>query len=782
MSIFKNIFEKLFGILLMCVFPSILFGQEMFDLKEAAITVNIKDSTKYNIAVFLQQEILKRTGIELAIKSKDEYCTTPQVKLVQDSNVKTFARIQSSTLTESYAISASKGKDLVPVVTVTGYDNRGLLFGAGRLVRELYLSENYISLLRSTNISSSPSSALRAQQIILNSQGNDGFRNWKDRKINKDFVNEMLLFGTNGFEPTQPDLIDEYLQSLDVDLFVKLKCQDIIDLHTQTDQAIKGFFKQYVGVDHITTYGGDATGAVAPQLFFPFLDHVIPLVLAGQRGAKWWYSNQCLEDHAKDYDDYIFPFINKYKPSYLHGLVYGPWTKRGINEIRNDLPSQYVIRHFPDICHPRWSQYPVPEWDRTFAIVWPRNKSIYMMPSMMLDIFKATQKNTVGFLPYNHTGSFNDLNKFVWSYAGWDFNADINTILNSYAKSFFSYGFIKSPLKRGLENRLSKKELIDEATAYVAQGLKLLEANWIGSLNQNTSTEEALIYWKNIANCIGGPEKNWRVEMFLCKARIDAQIKRKFDKETMLETEVYSLFRASSTKPIKQIQEETRNILERIEKEFQSKEEFLKELQDLGISNKYGDLNEVVNNIYTSFNDRYWISDELAKAKDYKDVINILNYKTVSDGEFYDDLGIKEEQNHLIKQQSWFNDPGFVYSPIDWVNTELDSKRKKSQLTHALTRYDTPLQMRWDKLDKKSNYIIKVVYNGPFGSKINCKTDDGILIHDFMHNPAKKIHIFSIPKSSTKDGILELHWTQDKINITRGVSVSEIWLIKSTKP
>ncbi|MCF8326304.1 MAG: hypothetical protein K9I84_15200, partial [Leadbetterella sp.] len=677
MSIFKNIFEKLFGILLMCVFPSILFGQEMFDLKEAAITVNIKDSTKYNIAVFLQQEILKRTGIELAIKSKDEYCTTPQVKLVQDSNVKTFARIQSSTLTESYAISASKGKDLVPVVTVTGYDNRGLLFGAGRLVRELYLSENYISLLRSTNISSSPSSALRAQQIILNSQGNDGFRNWKDRKINKDFVNEMLLFGTNGFEPTQPDLIDEYLQSLDVDLFVKLKCQDIIDLHTQTDQAIKGFFKQYVGVDHITTYGGDATGAVAPQLFFPFLDHVIPLVLAGQRGAKWWYSNQCLEDHAKDYDDYIFPFINKYKPSYLHGLVYGPWTKRGINEIRNDLPSQYVIRHFPDICHPRWSQYPVPEWDRTFAIVWPRNKSIYMMPSMMLDIFKATQKNTVGFLPYNHTGSFNDLNKFVWSYAGWDFNADINTILNSYAKSFFSYGFIKSPLKRGLENRLSKKELIDEATAYVAQGLKLLEANWIGSLNQNTSTEEALIYWKNIANCIGGPEKNWRVEMFLCKARIDAQIKRKFDKETMLETEVYSLFRASSTKPIKQIQEETRNILERIEKEFQSKEEFLKELQDLGISNKYGDLNEVVNNIYTSFNDRYWISDELDKAKDYKDVINILNYKTVSDGEFYDDLGIKEGQDHLIKQQSWFNNPAFVYSPIDSVTTELDSKRKK---------------------------------------------------------------------------------------------------------
>ena len=782
MSLFKRSLEKLFIVVLIFVFPSNLFAQQLFDLTGAIITVNIKDSIKYNIAVFLQQEILKRTGIELAIKSKDEYYTTPQIKLVQDSNLKNLVRVQLPTHAESYTISALKGKNLVPIVSVTGFDNRGLLFGAGRLVRELYLSEKYISIKRSTKISSSPASALRAQQIIFNSQGNDGFRNWKDQTINKDFVNEMLLYGTNGFEPTQPDLIDDYLQSLDVDLFVKLKCQDIIDLQPKNDQVIKEFFKQYVGIDHVTTYGGDAAGAVEPRLFFPFLEHVIPLVLSGQPGAKWWYSNQCLEDHAKDYDDYIFPFINKYQPSYLHGLVYGPWTKRGISEIRNELPSQYVIRHFPDICHPRWSQYPVPEWDRTFAVVWPRNKSIYMMPSMMLNIFKATQKNTIGFLPYNHTGSFNDLNKFVWSYAGWDMNADITAILNSYSKSFFSYDFIKSPLRPELSNILSKKDLIDEATAYVTRGLQLLEANWIGPLNENTSTEEALIYWKNIANCIGGPEKNWRVEMFLCKARIDAQIKRKYDKEAKLETEVYSLLRTSSDKTIQHIKEETENIFKRIEKEFQSKEDFLKELQDLGISNKYGDLIEVVDKIYTSLSDRYWITNELAKVKNYNEVLNILNYKNVAADEFYDDLGVSGEQNHLIKQKSWFNDPGFVYSPIDWVDTEFDSKKKKSQLTHALTRYDTPLQMRWDKLNRKANYIVKVVYNGPFDSKINCKTDDGILIHDFIDNREEKILVFSIPQRSTKDGILELQWAQDNKNIRRGVSVSEIWLLKSNKP
>ena len=188
MSLFKRSLEKLFIVVLIFVFPSNLFAQQLFDLTGAIITVNIKDSIKYNIAVFLQQEILKRTGIELAIKSKDEYYTTPQIKLVQDSSLKNSVRVQLPTHAESYTISALKGKNLVPIVSVTGFDNRGLLFGAGRLVRELYLSEKYISIKRSTKISSSPASVLRAQQIIFNSQGNDGFRNWKDQTINKDVI------------------------------------------------------------------------------------------------------------------------------------------------------------------------------------------------------------------------------------------------------------------------------------------------------------------------------------------------------------------------------------------------------------------------------------------------------------------------------------------------------------------------------------------------------------------------------------------------------------------
>mgnify|MGYP006199550145 CR=1 FL=1 len=60
-----------------------------------------------------------------------------------------------------------------------------------------------------------------------------------------------------------------------------------------------------------------------------------------------------------------------------------------------------------------------------------------------------------------------------------------------------------------------------------------------------------------------------------------------------------------------------------------------------------------------------------------------------------------------------------------------------------------------------------------------CQTDDDFMIHDFIKKTNNSIQYFLIPKKSTSDGSLELRWIQDKTDIMRGVSVSEIWLIKS---
>ncbi len=757
---------------------SVTFSNDRIDLTNATIVATSESSFNMSAARFLQQEIFIRTGISLKISEELPQDQTPAILL---SNKKTFLLPKALSVParpESYAIWVDLIQRTAPTVMVIGRDNKGTLFAAGKLIQFMTLSENYISLDKNLALAQAPVDKIRAQQIITNTQSEDGFMDWENFDDVSQFIRDMILTGTNGFEPTEPELVDEYLEELGIDLFIKLKCQDIIDFDLKSDTELINLYTDLTGIDHITTYGGDASGAVNPMLFFPQMERVLPLILTGQPDVKWWYSNQCLDDHAKDYDDYIFDYIRENRPAWLYGMVYGPWTKRGIKEIREDLPKQYEMRHFPEICHPRWCQYPVPEWDRVFSIVWPRNQSIYMMPSMMNSIYNATRENTIGSLPYNHTGVYNDLNKFVWSASAWDPEESVESILERYAKLFFSYDFIKIPGISEVKNQPNIEQRIEIATQMVLKGLQLLEQNWTGPLKDNTSTEEALSQWQIIADGIGGPQNNWRVEMFLYKARIDAQIKRKYDFEMQLEKKAYSFLSEASEIGIKKAIDLAKAELAKIETDFQSKDDFISECKSMGLSDKFGDFPDIANNIYSAFNDRYWLEKELESAKTIEQLSEIINYEDPGEGGFYDNLGVADEQPHLVKVLRWEEDPGFVYSSIEWVNNSADSDNRHSQLTHALSRYDSKLVMRWENLDKEAYYKIVVVYNGPFGAKTQCYSSEGIRIHDFLESTKSDRLSFPVPNEATKDGVLELHWTQELEDITRGVSVSEIWLKK----
>ncbi len=742
------------------------------------------DSEPYGKAAgeFLADQIFLRTGIEIPLRNGFRTDATSVIMLGIASGDNIPGNVVVPAKAESFAIWVDSLSHPVPVVMISGRDARGVLFGAGKLIQLLYLSTGHISLERDTYVSSVPAERLRAHQVITNTQSKDGFMAWDDEKDVIRHVNDMILAGANGFEPTQPWLLDDYLQKQGLDLFVKLKCQEIIDLDEKSDMEIMDFFRDYTGIDHITTYGGDASGAVRPDLFFPHMERVLPLIMKAIPGVKWWYSNQCLEDHAKDYDDFIFSYIRDYRPAWLYGMVYGPWTKRGIMDVRKDLPAQYELRHFPEICHPRWCQYPVPDWDRAYAAVWPRNSSIYAMPSMMKQIHAATRDHTIGALPYNHTGSYNDLNKFVWTYLGWDPEASVEEILEAYARLFFVSDFRKSPLSDSC-GRTGVEARIDEATAYVVEALKFLEDNWTGPLSRNTSTQKALHYWKTIAECIGGAGMNWRVELFLNKAIIDAQVKRKYDLEMKLERDALEMIQnAACFGSLEKVKTEVIKILERVDHDFQSKDDFLREMEALGLTGKFGDRDEIVANIYTSFNNRHWIMERMDECNELRDLEAIILYEDPGPGGFYDNLGVPGSQPHLVGGFNWPEDPGFIHSPIGWVDSDTDPDERHSRLTHALARYEQPLEMHWSNLDPHSPYMVRVVYNGPFDTRIRCITDDGSVIHEFIDKPGDTIVSFPIPPESTCDGDLTLRWFQDTTDIMRGVSVSEIWIIRSKKP
>jgi len=552
---------------------------QLLDLSNAVIVFAGGGTRISHTAEFLQSEVAQRTGIRLAITQSLPDRSVPAIVLgtnpaaLPPFNPPTGFPVPEKP--EGYSIWVDVSARSAPTICLIGRDERGALFAAGRLLRLLNLSQGYVTLAADARVATAPADGLRAQQIFCSTQSKDGFVNWRDPAQKKQYIRDLIIFGANGFEPRPANDVDRFLEGLGLDLFLVVSCQSIIDADKLSADQIAALLPEVVGVDHITTYGGDASGARPPQEFFPKMERVVPLILRNHPGAKWWYSNQCLDDHAVDHDDYIFNHLQSNHPTWLYGMVYGPWTKRGIREVRAALPAQYALRHYPEICHVRWCQYPVPQWDQAWAQVWPRNQSLYAMPNMMAQIHQATCQDTIGFMPYNHTGTYNDLNKFVWNARGWDPGAPVAEILYDYAKVFFSHGFIKTP-KGDFQGDApgAKEKLIDAGARSVARGLELLEENWTGPLAQNTSCEAALKLWKDIATSMGGVGRNWRLELFLYKAFLDAQVKRKYDAEQAFEREAYAALRQASAVGLPQAIANARAALARIDHDFQSEEEF----------------------------------------------------------------------------------------------------------------------------------------------------------------------------------------------------------------
>jgi len=749
----------------------------MLDFSKAVIVHSAQRDKSTAAAELLRHEIQRGTGINLAVRDSMPSDGVPAIVVgtvgIFPASYELPEGLSVPAEAEGYAVWVDTDTREAPTVYLVGRDDRGALFAVGRLVRLLYLAPKYIHLADDVRISTAPAYAVRAHQILSSTQCDDGFIDWDDGAQKRQYIRELALFGTNGFEMRPADDVDDFLEQLGIDLFINAACDEVIDHNELSDDEIRKLYTDLRGVDHFTTYGGDASGSRPPMQVFPRMDRVVPLVLESHPGARWWYSNQCLDEHAVDYDEYIFNYINTKKPGWLYGMVYGPWTKRGIPEIRADLPSQYKIRHYPENCHPRWCQYVVPKWDRVWAQIWPRNQSIYAMPTMMAQIHNATCRHTVGALPYNHTGCYNDLNKFIWSAMGWEPDADVQDVLYDYGKVFFAYGFKEHPDGDG---SASRAEIIDAGAGAVACGLELLEENWRGHLADNTSGEAALKLWKKIAKNMGGVGSNWRLELFLYKAFIDAQVKRKYDAEMKYERRAYEALEQAEEIGLDKAIENARSALARIEEEFQSKSAFKQELKSWGLSDNFGDLDKILNNIYKPLNDRNWLEDKLDDAKNLDDISKVVNYEDAGPGGFYDNLGVAGEQPHLVRQKKWREDPGFVHSPIEWIDHKPDSKRRHSQMTHATCRYDTPLIMKWKGLERTASYHIEVVYLGPFGPEFTCESDDGFVIHGPRGNTGTRPVSYSIPQASTRDGVLELRWKL--VNRVRGVSVTEIWLKK----
>lgn len=156
------------------------------------------------------------------------------------------------------------------------------------------------------------------------------------------------------------------------------------------------------------------------------------------------------------------------------------------------------------------------------------------------------------------------------------------------------------------------------------------------------------------------------------------------------------------------------------------------------------------------------------------DIDRIVNWEDPGPGGFYDNLGVEGKQPHLVRQKTWWDDPGYIHSPIEYNAHKLDSTDRQSWMASIITRYETPLLVRYEGLDPSATYKIKVMYKGPFDPRMKLEAE-GYLIHGPRGNTGSSPVAYSIPQAATRDGDLELKW--QLTNTVRGPSVSELWLV-----
>ena len=692
--------------------------------------------------------------------------------------------------TEGYSLKTGGGR-----VSISANDARGMLFGIGRLLREMHMRRGRITIADDLNVTTAPKYLLRGHQLGYRPKTNS-YDGWTVA-LWEQYIRDLAVFGTNAAEliPPRSDdardsplfplppmqmmvemsrLLDEY--GLDVWVWYPALDKDYSDPKT-AEFALNEWgevFQKLPRIDAVFVPGGDP-GHTQPKFLMALLEKETQVLHRYHPKAQMWVSPQ---GFTQAWLDEFLEILNREQPAWLTGVVFAPQTRISIAELRAKVPKRYPLRHYPDITHSVQSQYPVPDWDVAYAMTEAR-EVINPRPMDEAAIFRHTQPNTIGFLSYSE-GCNDDVNKFVWSALGWNPEANVLDILRQYSRYFIG----------------------DQYEDSFAQGLLALERNWRGPLATNTGVYATLAQFQSMERA-SSPETrlNWRFQQALYRAYYDAYIRRRLLSETALEESAIDALRSAKTAGSIAAMDQARQILDRSLAErpaetwrarvFELGEALFQSVRMQLSVEKYkaisSDRGATLDTIDMPLNSRKWLEARFAEIGklDYETdrlaaIDEIVNWTNPGPGGFYDDLGDPAAQPHLVRDADFAADPAFLHSA--YVGFGTPRAYRKSFWTYAGSLNDEPLRMRYTDLDPSAQYKIRVVYAGDSPrQKMRLVANGEIEIHPFIERavPYRPVE-FDLPREATRKGELNLAWTREpgQGGNGRGCDVAEIWLIK----
>jgi hypothetical protein len=698
---------------------------------------------------------------------------------------------------EGYRVKVVDGKP--PTVVVAGNDARGVLFGVGRLLRELRISKGRVLVPGILNIATAPKYPLRGHQLGYRPKTNS-YDAWSV-PVWEQYIRDLAVFGTNAVELLPPRTDDDadsphfplppmkmmvemsrLLDQYGLDVWVWYPAMDADYQSPATVQAAldewANVLKQLPRVDAVFVPGGDP-GHTDPAVLMPFLEKQTASLRRFHPHLQMWVSPQGF--NQKWLDTFI-SYLNTKQPQWLTGVVYGPQIRVSLPKLRALVPRKYPIRHYPDITHSRQCQYPVPDWDLAYAATENR-EVINPRPLDEAQIFHAVAPESIGFISYSE-GCNDDVNKFVWSGLGWDPDTPVVEILRQYSRYFLN----------------------DALADDFAQGLLALEQNWKGPLLTNSGVMTTLAQFQTLEGSASPSlSANWRFQQGLYRAYYDAFIHQRLFYETSLEEQALSKLRqARQTGPLVAMDEAEKlldqgiarpaaadlraHVFELGDRLFQSIRMQLSVERHKAIA---ADRGATLDTIDEPLNNRLWLKrrfGEIRKltteADQLREIASIANWTDPGPGGFYDDLGNSTRQPHLVRGPGLARDPGFYETPrVGFITGKRAAERYPiSWWNNMEALYDAPLRLRYDELDPRASYVVRIAYAGDSPStKIRLMADERYVVHPQITKPRPAALVeFDVPREATRDGHLTLTWYREAGlgGNGRGNAVAEVWLIK----
>jgi hypothetical protein len=797
--------------LVLCILIQQSTYAERADFSHAVIFSPGQINTQLQEAVaVLQQVVAERSNILLPVVNEVPINNKPLIVVCMSKQEVTLPKVfytalnkLSPTGKDGYKITFLKDEQ---TLVVAGYDERGALYGVGYLLRKMEMRDGRILVPENLNISSTPAYPVRGHQLGYRPKTN-AYDAWSVDQFDH-YIRDLALFGANCIEIMPPNTDDDSSNShmklpaikmieaqsgickkygLDVWMWYPNMGNNYISPHSiqkELDEHSK-VFKALPKLNALFVPGGDP-GDLEPGVLFNWLKKLSVVLHQYHPEAKIWVSPQVFRPTKKWYNAFYKQVNRKYP--WFGGVVFGPWVKEPIREVRQLVNKDIPIRRYPDITHSLSCQYPVPQWDLAYAITLGR-ECYNPRPYDEKHVQNVFAKYAQGSISYSE-GINDDVNKFVWSGQDWDTTTPVIETLRDYARLFIGPDY----------------------TETFANGIIGLENNLRGPLLLNSGVEKTLQQWQDMEkDASPGVLSNFRFQMGLLRACYDSYIHHRLVYETGLEQSARDALKAAkhegslqSIGKAKEILEQAvmKPVLPELRKRCFALSDSLYRSIGSQLTVKKPQEAEAgrgnfMDNIDLPLNDSRWLLSQCAKIEKLQPeqsriqaIEKLLNRPDPGPGGFYDNLGSPESWQHVLRQKTWSEDPGSLESPLtdfgaslkgdEWVDilpVGFEGQAiPQAWMTQVTTLYDTPLLLQYDNLDPNSSYILRVAYTGRFNSKLKLVADEKYLIHDFIQTGKKPIYEFPVPGGAVADGSVKLTWTCGEGE--RGTQVAEIWLIR----